>query len=165
MLKKSLTLAAASTVLLAGVIVSAPAANAALCGYPPVECQTGETNPPSPQRVTPNGSIVLTSQSVADATRTTTPPAPAARNAIGSAPKVGASRGEGVRLSLDLTPGETYRVQVKKGSGPYIFVGTTTAASDGDTVLPTFRFNAKDTYTIALEAANGTVYYVRVVVS
>lgn len=161
----------AAGMLVSGVLVAAPSANAELCGYPPVECPVGTTNPPEEQRVgsTPaaraQAGMTLPAQETAAETPPTRPPAPPAQNAIGEAPRTEAQRGDVVRLRPEVAASTRYRVLVKRESGPYNFIGIVTASANGNVVLPAVQFDRRGTYTFALQDGTGTTLYVRVVVS
>lgn len=158
----------AAGMLFSGVLVAAPSANAILCGYPPVECPAGDTNPPEEQRVgaTPaaraQAGMALPSQEEAAAVPPTAPPAPPSVNAIGEAPRIEANRGDVVRLRTQAEAGLTYRVLVKRNAGPYNFIAVIQANADGRVVLPAVRFDRIGTYTFALQGSDGETLYVRV---
>ncbi len=159
--------AAIATVAVAGMVTIAPPASAALCGYPPVECAVGSTNPPEEQPIgaTPaaraQAGMTLPDESTAKDTPPTKTPEPAV-NAIGESPKVPASRGDVVKLKPVVKPAITYRVLVKRNSGPYNFIGTVTADANGNVTLPAVQFDRNGTYTFALQDGAGNTNYVRV---
>ncbi|MDI1289986.1 MAG: hypothetical protein PSX37_08585, partial [bacterium] len=113
--KKWIAGTAVAAIAVTGLVLSAPSASAALCGYPPVECAAGDTNPPTdtPIGETPReqaqAGMTLPDQQTADATPPTKPADPPAKDAIGEAPKVTASKGDVVKLRADATPAVTYR--------------------------------------------------------
>ena len=160
--------AAVAGVALVGTVLVAPPASALLCGYPPVECPAGETNPPEEQRIgaTPaaaaQAGMTLPSQETADQTPPTRPQDPPSVNAIGQAPRVPATRGDTVRLRSDAEAGVTYRVLVKRNDGPYNFIGVITANAGGGVTLPAVQFDRRGTYTFALQGSDGTTLYMRV---
>ncbi len=150
------------------VMAIAPSASAELCGYPPVECQTGSTNPPQEQPIgaTPlaraQAGMTLPSQSVAEELPPTRPADPPAQNAIGESPKVPAARGDVVKLRTDADSGVTYRVLVKRNDGPYNFIGTVIGGANGNVTLPAVQFDRRGLYTFALQDGKGTTLYVKV---
>lgn len=168
--RKTLAGLAAGAMLVTGMVLSAPSASALLCGYPPVECPVGDTNPPEEQPIgaTPaaraQAGMTLPSQEVAAETPPTRPPAPPAQNAIGESPRVQANRGDVVRLRPEVEASTTYRVLVKRNSGPYNFIGVVTSSANGNIVLPAVQFDRAGTYTFALQDGAGNTLYVRVVV-
>ena len=163
--------AAVAVIAIGGLVTIAPPASAVLCGYPPVECPAGDTNPPVDQPIgnspasRAQAGMTLPSQDTADQTPPSKPPAPPSKNAIGDAPKIPAARGDIVKVRTDVAPKVTYRVLVKRDSGPYNFVGTVIAKADGSVDLPAVQFDRKGTYTFALQDGTGTTIYVRVEVA
>lgn len=160
----------AGVMLASGMVLTASPASALLCGYPPVECPVGDTNPPEPERIgaTPaaaaQAGMTLPSQETAAVTPPTRPPAPPSQNAIGEAPRVEAQRGDVVRLRPQVEASTQYRVLVKRNDGPYNFIGVVTSTAGRNVVLPAVQFDRRGTYTFALQGSDGTTLYVRVVV-
>ena len=161
--------AAVACVALVGTVFVAPPASALLCGYPPVECPAGDTNPPEAERIgaTPaaaaQAGMTLPSQETAAETPPTRPPARPSVDAIGAAPRVQAERGDTVRLrSLGAEASATYRVLVKRNDGPYNFIGVITANASGGVTLPAVQFDRRGLFTFALQGSDGTTLYMRV---
>ena len=160
--------AAVAGVALVGTVMVAPPASALLCGYPPVECPAGSTNPPENQQIgaTPaaraQAGMTLPSQDAAVETPPTRPPAPPSVDAIGTAPRVPAERGDTVRLRSQAEPSTQYRVLVKRNDGPYNFIGVITANAGGGVTLPAVQFDRRGVYTFALQGSDGTTLYMRV---
>ncbi len=86
-------------------------------------------------------------------------------SAIGAAPRVMASRGALVALVLkDLDPGMVFVLKIKV-DGTYTTVGTVTGQGSGQLLLPVMRFDAVQTYVLALVNPSGVPFYVKVVVT
>lgn len=161
--------AAIATIAIGGMVIVAPPASAALCGYPPVECPAGTTNPPEPQPIggTPReqaqSGMTLPDEATAKATPPTRAPEPATK--IGDSPKIAADKGEVVKVRAVLDDNVTYRVLVKRNDGVYNFVGTVTSGPSGGVTLPAIQFDRAGTYTIALQDGTGGTSYIKVTVS
>ncbi len=160
--------AAVAVIAVGGLVTIAPPASAALCGYPPVECATGATNPPDEQPIgaTPaaraQAGMTLPSEETAKETPTTRVADPATK--IGESPKVSATRGDVVKVRAVVDEGITYRVLVKRNDGPYNFVGTVTSGPNGAVTLPAIQFDRRGTYTFALQDGAGGTSYIKVTV-
>lgn len=160
--------AAIATIAIAGMVVVAPPASAALCGYPPVECATGSTNPPEDQPIgdTPRAQAQAGMTLPSEETAKDTPPTrvPEAANAIGASKKLVADKGDVVKLRPKLEASTTYRVLVKRNDGPYNFIGTVSSNPGGNVTLPAVQFDRAGTYTFALQDGEGGTSYIKVVV-
>ena len=164
--KAAVAVAAVATV--AGTVLVAPAASAALCGYPPVECPAGSTNPPEAEQIgaTPaaraQAGMTLPSEETTRETPRTAPPGPPSVTRIGEAPRIPAERGDTVRVRTSVEPATVYRVKVKRNDGPYNFIGTVTGRANGSVDLPAIQFDRRGVFTFALEDGAGSTFYVRV---
>ncbi len=152
---------AVGAVLVTGAVAAAPSANAALCGYPPVECPTSQTNPDAPQRVGGVPGTTLVSETVA---QNTAPTSARARSAIGDAVKVEVAPREAVKIRTVVNANEVYRIKVKHNGGGYSDVGVQLSGSNGRLIVPTLRFTQSGDYTIAIISSSGETFYVKIVV-
>ena len=151
---------AVGAVLVTGAVVAAPAANAALCGYPPVECNAGVTNPTIPQRIPDAPGLSLAAQ----ATVANTPATSVGEGAtsIGKAEVVKVDVPDRLKLGMLVDASATYNVKVKRGNGPYTFIGSVTSRKTGFVLLPTVTLQGEGVYTFALQGSDGGTFYVKV---
>ena len=161
--------AAVASFAIAGLVIVAPPASAALCGYPPVECPAGSTNPPTEQPIgdTPRAQAQAGMTLPSEETAKDTPPTrvPETANAIGASKKLAVDKGEVVKLRPKVEASTTYRVLVKRNDGPYNFIGTVTSNPGGNVTLPAVQFDRAGTYTFALQDGQGGTEYIKVEVS
>lgn len=160
----ALVSAGAVSLAMAGAVLIAPSASAAtLCGYPPVPCADGATNPGIPQTVGGAGSgAIIVSETVASKTPVDQFKEPG--TSIGEAPKQEVAAGKTVKIGMTVQANTKVTLKVKI-NGVYQELGSSTSNSNGNVVVPALRFTKPGTYTVvAVDPKTGATSYVKIVV-